>query len=135
MISQAINKTVELEADYICNAKFEQLSYQWEAMYGTAIGSYDFKENSTDGNNSENTTVVPELPDYGDINGPEGSGESENMTTIYFPTTQTNDSFSNSSSETINFTLNADEHNDVDENSDETTSLLQNTNNGTTIIS
>ena len=37
LISQAINKTLELKADYICNAKFVKISYQWEAMYATAV--------------------------------------------------------------------------------------------------
>lgn len=103
-------------------------------MYGTAVSSYDWKENITDGSNKENTTIVPQLPDYDDIDDPDGSGASENITTIYFPTSQTDNNFSNNSSETTNSTLNSDEHDNFNEDYDVTTVINQSTNNGTTVI-
>ena len=103
-------------------------------MYGTAVSSYDWKENNTDGNNKENTTIVPQLPDYDDIDDPDGSGASENITTLYFPTSQTDDNFSNNSSETTNSTLNSDEHDNFDEDYNITTVMHQGTNNGITVI-
>ena len=130
MISQAINKTLELEANYICNAKFERLGYQWEAMYGTAVGSYDWK-NSTNENNHENTTVVPELPDYDDYDDLDGSGSSTNITASSIPTITTPGNLSNNQNEIVNSTSNSDEDENYDENSDDRTVLVESTSNDT----
>ena len=79
LIAEAINKTLALEANFICNAKFEQVSHQWKAMYGTAVQEYDWKENTTtDGNHNQST--VPQLPDYDDQNSSDGSGSLTNTT-------------------------------------------------------
>ena len=82
MISQAINQTIEVGANYICNAKFEGLSYQWQAMYGTAVKA-NYWHNRTDENNPENATIVSELPDYDNYDDNDGSGSLQNTTTLY----------------------------------------------------
>ena len=114
MISQAINQTIEVGGNYICNAKFEGLSYQWQAMYGTAVKA-NYWHNRTDENNPENATTVPELPDYDNYDDNDGSGSSENITTLYSSTTSTIDTASNNSTVFPNSTLDLDDENENDE--------------------
>ena len=56
LITQAIDNARELNAKYICNAKFEKLSYQWEAMYGTAVGHWQW-ENAPEKSYNQTTTL------------------------------------------------------------------------------
>ena len=126
LILQAINKTIELEALYICNAKFERIGFQWEAMYGTAVGSFDWK-NNTEEYNKDNTTNVPELPDYYDD---DGSGSSATETTLNYSTSPITENVLNSSARFYNSTVHLDDNNEND-NTDSTTGidLIQSTTN------
>ena len=74
LVTQAINKSIELEANFICNVKFEQTSFQWHALYGTAVAEYSWKDNSTNEDNHQTEGTTPDLPDYGDGDNSEGSG-------------------------------------------------------------
>ena len=101
-------------ANYICNAKFEGLSYQWQAMYGTAVKA-NYWHNRTDENNPENATIVSELPDYDNYDDNDGSGSLQNTTTLYPSTYSTTDIASNDSIVFTNSTQNLDDENENDE--------------------
>ena len=101
-------------ANYICNAKFEGLSYQWQAMYGTAVKA-NYWHNRTDENNQETTTIVSELPDYDNYEDSDGSGSLENITTLYSSTISTTDTVSNDSVLFTNSTITLDDENENDE--------------------
>ena len=88
LVAQAINQSIELEANFICNVKFEQISFQWHAMYGTAVGQYAWKDENSqdeDTNHTEATTSgVQDLPDYSDYDNSDGSG-SDGATPTHIP--------------------------------------------------
>ena len=83
-------------------------------MYGTAVKA-NYWHNRTDENNSENPTIVSELPDYDNYDDNDGSGSLVNTTTLYSSTISTTDIVSNDSVVFHNSTLTLDDENENDE--------------------